>query len=107
MSYSALIVTNIAREKERKDYKYKNWGFFPTVHTAVLGWKVWFAFMKQKRCVLAMHTHSVSKQKEMVEVTGQQHQTFIKTFFLVSLSYAAVWRDEELAVYLILAIVFL
>lgn len=64
--------------------------------------------MEQKRCVLAMHIHSVSKQKEkMIEVTGQQHQTFIKTYFLVSLSYAAVWSDEELAVYLILAIVFL
>lgn len=56
----------------------------------------------------AKHTHSVTKQKEkMIEVTGQRNQTFIKTYFLVSLSYAAVWSDEELAVYLILATVFL
>lgn len=58
--------------------------------------------------MLAKQTHSVSKQKEkMIEVTGQQHQTFIKTYFLVSLSYAAVWSDEELAVYTILTMVFL
>lgn len=64
--------------------------------------------MEQKICVLAKQTHSVSTQKDkMIEVTGQQHQTFIKTYFLVSLSYAAAWSDEELAVYLILAIVFL
>lgn len=107
-SYPALTMTNIVTEKRKLQIQKLVGFFFCTVHTTVLGWKVWFAFMEQKRHVLAKKTHSASKQKEkMIEVTGQWHQTFIKTYFLVSLSYAAVWSNEELAVYLILAIVFL
>lgn len=57
MSYSALIVTNIAREKERKDYKYKNWGFFPHCSYSSFGLKSLICFYgTEKMCVSNAYT---------------------------------------------------
>lgn len=106
-SYPALTMTNIVTEKRKLQIQ-KLVGFFFVLFIQQFWAEKSDLPLWNRKDVLAKKTHSASKQKEkMIEVTGQWHQTFIKTYFLVSLSYAAVWSNEELAVYLILAIVFL